>query len=527
MAKNQEKIEKTASIRPLEDTYTANFYNGVSKELFSAQKGTDVNILYDVVKTSPEVMGCIQAITEDICADEWKFIGSDSAIDNTEKFAIASDFYKVMANAVYELMITGNAYIVKLSVNQDKVKELMSVITKASALQLGVTFKKRTEVLLQDMTKPKDLQLMKSSTVTINYDETGQVVSYTQLAAGKERVFKKEDVIHLSLVNIGGEPYGFSGLEPLLKDIATLIFAKDFSGKYFENDGTPNFLFTMPEDNPDSRNFELLKKELTELKKKDQKFRNLVVTGNVGVQQIQKFNKDMEYSKLIQHFTQLVLIGLGVPTHRINYTLTDTQSGSQINRAYEGYYKKISFYQKIIENRLNKDLFLPHFKTELKFNRAYKLDEMREAQIAQITSQIGMMTIEELRDRMGLDPELPKGTLPNSIGDQAAINFDEDTRRQQGRDANPKVDPINTDNKLKSFTNEVDVSFNEFVLIVERYTGLGAFNKAKILYKETADEFILYFNDSSWVYKAIVNKSDIDETAFRVERLTSAVKIKY
>jgi len=283
----------------------------------------------------------------------------------------------------------------------------------------------------------------------------------------------------------------------------------------------------MPEDNPDSRNVTNLKTELRELKKKSEKYKNIVVTGKVTVEQIQKFNKDLEYSKLIQHFTQIVLIGLGVPTHRINYTITDSQSGSQVNRAYEGYYKKISFYQRLIENQINKDLFKPFFKVELRFNRSYKIDEMREAQIAQILSQIGAVTIEEIRDSIGYDPELPKGTMPNKTGDDNRIDFNEDKKREQGQDNNPKKPDANTDNKLKSFQNEVDVSFNEFVIIVERMVGMGAFNKAKILYRETEDYFTLYFNDSSWVYKAVINKSTIDVDAFRYERLTHAVKIQY
>jgi HK97 family phage portal protein len=303
------------------------------------------------------------------------------------------------------------------------------------------------------MTTPKDLQIIKSSTVTINFDETGNVVSYIQKVGQGQRVFKAEDVIHISLANIGGEPYGFTGLETLLVDVATLIFAKNYAGKFFENDGTPNFMFMMPEDNPDSRNVASLKTELRELKKKGEKYKNIVVTGKVEVKELLKFNKDMEFAKLIQHFTQIILIGMGVPTHRINYTITDSQSGSQVNRAYEGYYKKISFYQKLIENQFNKDLFIPFFKVEMKFNRAYKIDEMREAQIAQILAQIGAVTIEEIRDRIGMDPEIPEGTMPIKVGDQNSIDFEADKKREQGRENNPKPVDSEMDNKLKTFGN--------------------------------------------------------------------------
>ena len=529
MAKKSEKIEKTASVRALEDTWTPSYFNGTEKTLFTSEKGVDMNILYSVVKQSPEVMGCIQAITEDIMADEWKFVGkAKKNLEDAKDFAKRVNLYKILTNVIYEFLTTGNSYTLKLSVNAEAIKTLLTQVTKNIAKENNLDFGKRSEILLQDMTKPKDLQIIKSSTVNIQFDETGNVQNYIQkVGSSPARVFKEEDVIHISLANIGGEPYGFTGLEPLLSDVATLIFAKNYAGKFFENDGTPNFLFMMPEDNPDSRNVQALKTELRELKKKDQKFRNIVVTGKVDVKQLMKFDKDMEYSKLIQHFTQIILIGMGVPTHRINYTITDSQSGSQINRAYEGYYKKISFYQRLIENQLNRDLFIPFFKVELKFNRAYKIDEMREAQIAQILAQIGAVTIEEIRDRIGMDPEIPAGTLPIKTGDQNNIDFNADKKREQGQENNPKKPDANIDNKLKSFQNEIDVGFEEFTSIVEKFTGEGGFALAKLLYRETEDSFVLYFNDGSWVYKSIVLKSSIDIEAFKFEKLRNAVRIKY
>jgi len=453
---NSETISK-ASIRGLDDTYVPSAGYGIDRALFTNEVGVNLDTLYKTVQKTPEVVACIQAITEDIMADEWKYIGGKKPIADVDDFALQSKFYKILTNAIYDLLITGNAYILKLSVRESEVKSLFSKLTKGLASDLQVGFRKKTRVLIQNLTKPKDLQVLKSSTVSINYDETGKVESYEQLVQSERRTYLPEDIIHLSLVNVGGQPYGFSPLEPLLSDVATLILAKEYAGKYFENDGVPNFLFKMPEDNPDSRNYTLLKKELKELKKKEEKFRNLVLTGKVDVEQLQKFNKDMEYAKLIQHFTQIILIGYGVPSHRINFTLTDKQVGSQINRAYEGYYKKISFMQKIIEIMLNTELFHRYWKVKLKFNRSYKIDEMREAQIIQILTQVGAVTIEEARDMMGLDPEIPKGTMPNATGDNMGIDFNADQRTQQGQDNNPKSPDSKMDNKTKDFVEELSL----------------------------------------------------------------------
>lgn len=519
MAKSAQEVVK-ASIRGLDDSWMPN-YKGIPKTVMGT-RGQDVAILYSTFKKSPEVVACLTAIVEDVVGDEWKYIGAERTTKVVENFDDRVDLFHLLANVVLELLITGNAYILKLSVSSDKINSLMEVLTKTIAKELQIKYKTKIEYLKQQLEAkkvPEDLQLLKSSTIKIEYDETGIVKGYWQEVDAKTRYYKAEDVIHISLLQLGGENYGFTQLEALLPDIATLIFAKDYAGDFFENDGTPGFIFKMPEDNPDSRNFKLLKDGLKQLKKKNEKYKNMVVTGKVDVEQVAKFTKDMEFSKLIQHFTQIILIGLGVPSHRVNYTITDgsSQAGSGVNRAYEGYWKKIGFTQRLIENQLNQKLFWPIFKVRLKFNRSYKIDEMREAQIAQILSQIGAVTIEEIREKIGYDPEMPKGTKPIVTGDQNNINFAQDKKREQGQDNNPKQPDAQNDNKTKDVQKSiadgvVEVDYSKFVTIVERYVGTGNFDKAKVLYIETEKEIKMFFNDNSWKYKCVVvkNSDNID-----------------
>ncbi len=528
MEKTGKKIEK-ASIRGLEEGYVPHAdYAGISKDLFTNKTGVNIETLYQVVKAVPELAGCITAVDEDIMADGWRFDGAVSTTKKAEEFQTKSKFYKVLANGILDLIITGNAYILKLSVDEDKVKSILIELTKTLAKSFNVKINKKItyEVLKQEVKKPRDLQLLKASTVQINFDKTGLVSSFEQKVQGQseKRVYKPEDIIHLTLLNIGGQPYGFTPLEPLLNDIGTLIFAKEFAGKYFENDGIPYFWANLPEDSPDSRNYINLKKELKALKKSKNKYRVLLTTGKLDMEQINKFNKDMEFVKLIQHFTQIILIAMGVPSHRINLTMDVKQVGGAVNRAYEGYYKKIAFMQKILENSFNAELW-SHFNVKMKFHRAYKIDEMREAQIAQIAAQVGFMTIEEIRERLGMEPKLPKGTMGNKTGDDNRIDFNEDKRQEQGRQ--PTNEP-KTDNKvkvMKSFTDSLEISFANFVLVVENKVGEDGFDKAKIFFLETPSEFTLFFADENWKYKTKVSKASINVEQFLVERLRNAIRI--
>jgi len=446
-----EKIEKNASVRGLEQEWTPHSASwGIDKKLFT-RKGGSVNIetLYDTVKNSPECVACQCAITEDIMADGWRFNGSKSAIEKAQIFEAKSKYFKVKTNAILELLTTGNAYILKLSVDENKLKSVIKKLQENIAKNLGVKFDEKSiyEFIDQEVKQPKDLQLLKSSTIRINYDETGQIASYEQSVNGKKRVYRAKDIIHLTLMNIGGQPYGFTPLEPMLSDIATLIFAKEFAGKYFENDGMPSWLFVMPEASAGDRNYEALKKEFKELKKQVNKYRSLIITGKVDPIQINKFNKDMEFAKLITHFTQIILMSYGVPAHRVNLTIDVKEVGGAVNRAYEGYYKKINFMQTSMENTLNAELWNA-FNVVMKFRATYKIDEMREAQVVQILTQAGLITVEEAREMMGLEPEKPKGTEPRVTGDNMKIDFGKD-KRQQSSDPSKENMQDNTDNKLK------------------------------------------------------------------------------
>lgn len=456
-AKSSQKsanIEKTTSIRGLDPDYIPGSQQvgsglGNSKTLFNTQSDTNVETLYNVLKRSPEVVACETAIVEDIMADLWDFIGSKSAIEQAEKFQINSKFYKILTNALFEVLNTGDAYILKLSVNADQMKSVIVKINEQIVKSLNIEINKEQiyELIEQEGKKPKDLQLLKADGMIIHYDETGKISSYEQVVNHLSRVYKPNDIIHLTLMNIGGGVYGFTPLEAALSDIATLIFAKEFAGSYFENDGMPSWMFNLPESNPKSPEYEQLKAELKELKKQANKYRSLVTTGKIDVQQINKFNKDMEFSKLIMHFTQIILMVFGVPAHRVNLTIDVRQVGGAVNRSYEGYYKKISFMQKIFENDLNADLWNA-FKVEMKFKRSYKIDEMREAQIVQILTQSGLITVEEARSMMGLEPEKPKGIEPIRTGDQNMIDFKGDKKAEEGRQNNGNPD-IPTDNKTK------------------------------------------------------------------------------
>jgi len=147
---------------------------------------------------------------------------------------------------------------------------------------------------------------------------------------------------------------------------------------------------------------------------------------------------------------------------------------------------------------------------------------MREAEIIRILTEIGAITIEEARERIGMDPRIPKGTMPKSIGSDKNIDMVRDKKREQGIDQEPK----NTmDNKLKgitkSFSDAIEVDFQSFISIVEHQVGLGNFSKGNVMYVETDKDFIMFFSDGNWKYKTKVPRSE----EFKNERMYNFIKI--
>lgn len=428
------------------------------KPLISKVRGVDISTLYDVAKKSPEVTAALFALVEDILSDGWKYEGAKSGSDEAEEFEMNSQLFKKLSNSIFDMLLTGNGYLLKLSINEERIKNLLERLSQKEVMKRFDLNKKDIkkqvfyELRQKNAFKPKDLQVLKSDTVNIKYDEHGKIVHYKQSVQNNTKIFSPEEIIHLTPMNLGGSVFGFNSVEPLLSDIATLIFAKNYAGNFFENNGVPNLIVNLPEAmGEEDRNYQVLQQALKEGKKKVNKWRALVTTGPTEVTQIEPFSKEMQFVDMIREFKQIVLMALGVPPQRVNPQEVKG-SGQNELRAYEGYFKKINFLQKIIEGKLNKELFSHFGRIKFKFNRTYKIDELREANIVAILADRKLITVEQAREMMGMEKELGNGTPIETIGQ------DRDNRALQGQDtrkpeteelSEPKNRPNKPDNKVR------------------------------------------------------------------------------
>ena len=349
--------------------------------------------LWSYVKSSPEIISIFTAIIEDIISDGWKLEGGRNKKKAAEEFLQSNRFKEVMSSMLWDALATGNGYLYKTP--QLGKKELKGIIDK---LPLNIEYKAK---FIDDLLKEKDINIkskfveVPSSTMRIIYDKNGQIKEYVQQVGVNKISFAPDEIIHFRYMKIDGKVYGFTPLSSLTAELDTLAYIKDYARYYFEKGGVPNWMFILEDESPDSPTTQSFRKTMQLYADVQNKWKSLIVTGKVDVKDINRLTKDMEFRELARYITQVLVMTWGVPSSRLSDMLSEKGTrGATVST--EGYYRKISAMQDLLEELINVNL-LPAFEVQLKFNRTYKQDEVREVQIEKVKTDVA-----EQRLRLGL-----------------------------------------------------------------------------------------------------------------------------
>ena len=437
-----------------------NLFGDSQRELFTASPNVTVDTLYDVVKRSGEVVGVISVIMTDLVADGWMFkpmsSNSKSAIKKAEDAEQRLNYYKVLGDAIFDLLITGDGFILKSSVSEKDILNSIANKLDNTIIKSGTKEHKSMVKEVMKTVEPgtKKLQVLKSSTVSVGeHDIHGNIKTWKQKVGEIVQIYDANDVIHLTTTNIGGSIFGFTPLQAIIDDVATLIFAKNMVSKAFENQGVPPNIWNLPDANSeDDRTYQTLKKALIDLKKQKNKLRDILTIGNLqNLQTKDNMLQDSGTQELMTKFTNIILFAFGVPAHRVPFIQAKTTVFPK--ESNDGYYKTLQRMQKCLEPTLNAGLW-NEFGVNMKFNNSYRVDEQREAVIASTYMDRGAMTIEEARDKINLPRELPKNeTMPIDLkrGENSGVkpeNMDSKTNPKVREDSEAPKEL--QDNKMKS-----------------------------------------------------------------------------
>lgn len=341
---------------------------------------------FEYFKKTPEVISLVNALITDVISDGYVLKGSKVRVQKAQEFLENNNFDSLIEEWLLDGFVTGNGYLWKGKVSEsmifeeaDKVVEDFNFYNKKQA---------RNEILMHMMDEEafgvKKLGVVPSTTMNVIPDDKyGTTLTYKQEVKGNTEIFSQEEIIHFKLINMNGELYGFTPMESIVSEITMLSVLKDYTGNFFANNGSPDMIFVLPKEIAGSKNHQNLINTLKEYKKIENKHGNLVFTGEISTQILNKFDKDMEFKSLAEYITKVIAMVWRVPPSIYGGEGGAVNSGLS-NQAY---YRNISHLQSRIEYLLNTQLF-KEFKVKFEFNRSYKEDEVREVQIEKIKTDV-------------------------------------------------------------------------------------------------------------------------------------------
>lgn len=473
----------------------------------------------------PEVMSITSAVCDDILGEEFDWFGSASAVDAAKRFSYGNHFRKKFYSALQDAVLIGDGYLgFKVPDLSDltPVVQSMAKCDEKQALRILAKVRMRSPTAMY----PRSLFVLSSPTITIDYDEHGVIRWYVQKVNGIARrvKFNPDEVIHLSINNIGHEVYGNSPFNSAINDMAVLWYAKDFAGKFFENDATIGRIYRLPKESPNSPNFKQFKKVIKRFEKMRNKHRALALTGEIELVETASTGKDLEFATLIDKFTQRLAMCWNMSLER----LSETSNSSAVKN--EGYYKKINRLSYEFEEVLNSELFSRFGNVRIGFRRAWKRDETREADI--VTKLVGrpILSPNEGRTYIGQpviedDPKMDEVAVqfsqkPAGPMNESRLPEQNGNQNQTSADKSAKLE--------KRHTFEL-LTWDDFVKQVS--LSRVPLNLAKIFFEMTNEGVTLYYSDGNNAYIYRMPNSEViqryrDFVVFRHEVISSATEVK-
>jgi HK97 family phage portal protein len=506
--------------------------NSLIDDYFPAPEGQDKpskipqESFYTWLGKMPEVSGVIGAVCNDIMGDGFEFRGTKAGIAAAQEFVKRNHFNKKFYSALQDYVLLGDSYLGIRIINENYINKTLDKSSIIDDLQKSFGTG-RDEIITKlklrspDLLYPREVFPLKASTIYPVYDEHGRVEKYVQKVNGnsKKVSFLPNEVIHFSLNNIGNDVFGSSPFASCLNDVATLWYAKDYAGTFFQNDASPDKMYILKNTAPNSAEFETFKRSIEAFKHSKNKHKSMVMTGEVEIQNVNDFNKDLEFSNLLDKFTQRLRMAWNMPGSRMD----ESKSSSSNKAAEAGYYKNINRMQSEIEETLNNELWARFGDVEMVFKKAYKRDESIEADIVAKLVGKPVLSINEGREYLGYKPDESDPSL-----DEVAEDFTQNPGGQlpdtkQGEEVGNQH---RVAEKMVKRGNVITMDyFRNFVSIVE--AGDRTFMTAKVFVSEDEEKYDFVFSDTVGTYECSVPKATIvNEAEFRLKYIDYSMRGK-
>lgn len=492
------------------------------------------------VKKTPEVLGIIKRIAVDIVTNiefssiKEQLTGRPSPNfkkkieDNAIVFSKSNFFKQKMIQLVFDWLITGDAYIWLGKLKDSKVKEILDKYNTSYKTDISVK-----EIIDEDYNGINLLEIVPSTTMFINHDEI-KILGYTQVVGVNKRLFNTDEVVHGIFMPLDGKVYGYSPMVSCFGPMNTLSDIESSARNFFNNGGYPDKVFMFPKEMASSPTFKAAEQALEKYKHAESKHGNMLIAGEVEIQDLNTPMDKMEHRQLAVYLTGKIAFAFNMPSNMISSILGVDIKGSSGSSDLEdtGYYRSIEEAQDYWETLLNSQLWNPYFSVDMKFERKFRQDEIR---ISQARTQ-NIAAIQFLKgNEFPINEEFYYELLhiPRKYREEGKIKFtqiqlNQETQQEGTQVANKKASD-NEDKKKYSEEKKkqqepqqrnnpplgkekgmFQIPFKQFLDEIRRWK-LTADSSERIDVEEKDENFIFYLSLPNKVYAASVKKTELTE----------------
>lgn len=538
----------------------------------------------------PELTAFLNKISND-ATSRWHFENINpnesgrNKILTANRFAQEISLNKVNNSTFIDTLITGDGFgWLGFLKNEDIEKAIKKVVLEKKELKVGEKkklyeelineiifeskeFRKRqfeikqvegftkTDGIDEDLLRPRKYRYVPSTTMEVVYNQY-DILSYRHIVGLQQIEFKTDEIVHYTLMERDGKPYGFTPVESILVQLELLRQMWMNMLSLHRNGGYPDKVFAFENIQPNSPSYQRIEEQLQKYRLVENKHGNMLFTGKLTVHELQQID-DMQFKEQGLYVTGLLAMQWGIPRSSIPYIVgganTKDDTGGNTER---GYWEVIRNLQTLFSETQNTQLWMPHFGVKIIFDNPYvNLDVQQETAMMNklnnimstdnILSKAGKqiafpkrlrlldMTEEEVEDQrldimqeqmaaqgMGTDAQLsPKGVLKTD-GEQ---NVSKKKKKEQEDSAASKgVKPTGVGKRDDSIV-ETKMEFKEEKNFVPFETFIQLYNEDKAYHpgkpprimRQKGGMFTTYFFKSTdFVYATIVDNEGEDRIKF-------------
>ena len=424
-------------------------------------------------KSTPELFAFLSKVARDIVS-EYHFepatttsqANGKNRILNSNKFSMMVKLRSLMESQAFDMLGTGEGYgwIGKL----DKRKAEKIIDTVLNRTIQSKEFKKsiKTELGLQDrdisditgmdedVLRPRKYRYVPSTTMEVIHDEY-DVKQFNHVVAGRQVLFSTDEIVHYTLQDIDGKPYGFSPVESVLVQLELLRFMWQNMLAMHRNGGSPDKIISLETVQPGSPAYKRIEEQLKKYKVVENKHGNMLFTGKIQVEDLQQL-EEMQFKEMGLYITGLVAMQWGIPRSAIPYIVGGTNTKSDVGGDAEAaYWRVIKHMQDKFSEDMNTQLWIPYFGTKLCFDNPYHLFNV-QLETAKMTKLQNIMSVDQVLrpSKKRLSESKRIGLLGLRPDELEEIPEDEIMMQQQaafgmGTQSQPKKDPGSSEQQAR------------------------------------------------------------------------------